>query len=233
MTPDDLGNVSQPHDAVAEIDVHIKDIGFRFELAGNLQRDIFRTRANDTRRPHDVLCRNGGEERRIVDAQSRNTVVPEFDRHLFVLRTDQFDCRDIRQGEQLGADVLDGISQFAMRKAVGGETVDKTEGVAEIVIEEGTKYALRKRVANVPDLVADFLPDGGHLRRCDRSLQVDEDRRRARLSGTPDDIDMTDFLKCPLDAFGDLIEHFRKSCAGPDCSDQHGPDREDGVFCAA
>ena len=49
---------------------------------------------------------------------------------------EDLDLRYVRQAEQARAHVFDIVAQFPLREPVGGEAVDDTERVAELVVEE-------------------------------------------------------------------------------------------------
>ena len=70
----------------------------------------------------------------------------ELDIHALVLGAQDVDLGDVRQLEQLLADVVHVVEQLALGEAVGGEAVDNAVGVAKLVVEAGADDALRKRV---------------------------------------------------------------------------------------
>ena len=112
--------------------------------------------------------------------EARQLLGRELDVDALVLRAEDVDLGDVRQLQELLADVVDVVPQLPVREAVRGEAVDDAVGVAELVVEAGADDALRQRVADVADLLAHLIPDVRHLRRGRRVLQVDEDRGLAR-----------------------------------------------------
>ena len=113
------------------------------------------------------------------------------------------------------ADVNDVIPQLPVGKAVRGEAVDDTVGVAEVAVEAGADDPLRQRVADVTHLLAHPLPNARHLCRRRRVLQVDEDRGLPRARVALQVVQARRFLQLALDAVGNLLERVADRGARP------------------
>ena len=122
---------------------------------------------------HGVLGLQRGDQRGAVDAEAGELAGREFDIDLLVLRAEDLDLGDVGNLQQLRADVLDIVAQFAMAEAVvGGKAVDQAVGVAEIVVEAGADHALRQGPAHVADLLAHLIPDVRHFLGGGRPLRL-------------------------------------------------------------
>ena len=73
---------------------------------------------NRAGRPHDVLRLQRGDQGGAVDAEAGELLHREFDEDPLVLRAQNFDLGYVGHVQQLRADVLDIVAQFAMREAV-------------------------------------------------------------------------------------------------------------------
>ena len=96
-----------------------------------------------------VLGLQRGDQRGAVDPEARQLLGRELDVDALVLRAEDVDLGDVRQLQQLLADVVDVVPQLPVGEAVRGEAVDDAVGVAELVVEAGADDALRQRVADV------------------------------------------------------------------------------------
>ena len=175
----------------------------------------------------------GREDRLIVEAQAGQPLGRELDIDLLVLRAQHFDLRHVRHLQQARTRGLDVVAQLAEREAVGGERVDDAVGVAEIVVEERADDAGGKRAPDITDVLADLVPDVGHLGRRRRLLEIDEDRRLSGRCVAAHRIEMVRFLELALEALGDLQQRLLDRRAGPGRRDDHRPERERRVLAAA
>jgi hypothetical protein len=66
-----------------------------------------------------------------------------------------------------------------MGEAVGGESIDDPEGIAEVIVEARADHAGRQHMADVTDALANVIPDVGDLARRRAAFQIDEDGRGA------------------------------------------------------
>ena len=57
-----------------------------------------------------------------------------------------------------------------MRETVRRECIDHAIGVAELVVEEWADDTLRKVLPDIADLLADLIPDVGHISALHRAL---------------------------------------------------------------
>src|SRR5690606_4304640 len=140
---------------------------------------------------------------------------------------------DVRHVEQPGAGRLHVVAQLAVREAVGGEPVDDPERVAEVVVEGGAHDALRQRVPDVADLVADLLPDGGDLLRRRVAAQVHEDHRLPGVRVAAQRIERRQLLEPALEPLGELEQRVVERRARPGGLHDHGADREGRILVAA
>ena len=77
-----------------------------------------------------------------VDPQARQLLGREFNINALVLGAENVDLGNVRQLEELLADVNDVIPQLPVCESVRGEAVDDAVGVAELVVEAGADDAL-------------------------------------------------------------------------------------------
>ena len=158
----------------------------------------------------------------------------ELDEDPLVLRAQDLDLRDVGDMQQLRADILDIVAQFAMREAVAGEAVDDAERVAEIVVEA---RARRCRPAAC-----------GGCRRCScgrdtrcpaPACAVALPFRLTKMVVTPalreaaQEIEMRRFLQLALEPLGDLLQRLFDGRARPGGLHDHGLDDEGRVLAAA
>src|SRR5262245_5304863 len=120
-----------------------------------------------------------------------------------------------------------------MGEAIGRQGKDQRIGVAELVIEEGTVDARRKRVADIVNLLAHLIPEIGHRLCGDRVLEVDEHHRLAGLGVAAQEVEIGELFELLLDPVGNLAQGVGGGCTGPQRLDDHGLDGEGGVLLAA
>ena len=139
-----------------------------------VDREDVRHGAKRTRHPHEDLLIAGlhdaGGDNRVlslqradqcgaVDAEARQLLSRKLHVQALVLRSEDIDLGNVRQREELFADVVHVVPQLPMREPIGGEPVDDPVGIAEFVVEARPNNALRQRVANIADLLANLIPD--------------------------------------------------------------------------
>ena len=117
------------------------------------------------------------------------------------------DFADIRDGQYLGADVLDLVAQLALAQAVAGEGVDIAEDIAEAIVEARPDHALRKVALDVRNHVADPNPGRRDIGRLCGVSQIDEHRRLARDRHALGVVERFQLLELLLDPVGDLARH--------------------------
>ena len=120
-----------------------------------------------------------------------------------------------------------------MIEAVRDETIDQSEGVAEVVVEAGTDDAGRQRMTNVADIFAYLIPDNRHVGGCRRPFQIDENGREARPRIATQVVEALGLLQFALDPFSDLLERVVKGRAGPGGLHDHRSERESRILAAA
>ena len=172
-------DVAQPDQTAVGQEIDVEKVRFRSEGAGNAEQNLLIAGLERARGTDRILGSERREQGRAVDAEAGQFLGRELDIDLLVLRAEELDLRNVRNLQETRADVLDIVAQFPMREAVGGEAVDQSEGVAEIVVEAGSDDAGRQRAADVADVLAHLIPDVRHFRGFGRALEVDEDRRPA------------------------------------------------------
>src|SRR6516165_2096633 len=135
--------------------------------------------------------------------------------------------------QQLRTDILHIVAKFAMRKTVGGETVNDAERVAELVIETRPDNACGQGMAHIADTLADVIPDVRYFAGSRIVLKSDEYCRHASTRKAAQKIEFGCFLQSALESLGDLFEHVVDARAGPCGLHDHGLDDKGGVFVAS
>ena len=220
------GDVAQANDPAAGDEVDGEDVLFRPECARDADKNLFVARLHHARRRDGVLGAEGRDQRRAVDLEARQLLGGELHVDALVLSSEDIDLRNVRQLEELLADVFHVIAQLPVRESVSREAVHDAVRVAKLVIEAGADDALRQGMADVANLLADLVPDVRHLSRRGRVLEIDEDRglpcRRVALQV----IQVRRLLELALEPVGDLLERVADRGARPTRLDHHGLDGE-------
>ncbi len=159
----DAGDVAETDHPAVRDEVDGQEVPLGAEVARDTDEDLLIPGLHHARRRHRVLRLQGGDQRRAVDAKPGHLLGRELDIDALILRAEDVDLGDVRELQQLLADVGDVVPEFAVGEAVGGEAVDDAVGVAELVVKTGADDALRQRVANVAHLLAHLIPDVRHL----------------------------------------------------------------------
>ena len=120
-----------------------------------------------------------------------------------------------------------------MCEAIRSECVNDAIGLAELVVEERADNALRKVLPDVADLLADLIPDVGHIPAQHGAFEGDENRGCAGNGIAADVVEARGFLELLLYPICDLLERVGDVGAGPQHLNHHGLDRKIGVFIAA
>ena len=205
-----FGDVAQPDQPSVREKVDVENVVFGAEGARHADRKLLVAGLQRARGADRILRLQRGDQSRPVDAESGELLRRKLDENLLVLRAEDFDLRHVRNLQQARADVLDIVAQLAMGESVGGEAVDQSVGVAEVVVEAGTDDAGRQRVADVADVLANLIPDVGNLGGGRRSFQVDEDGRDAGTRVAAQKVEALGFLQFALEPFGDLLQACRR-----------------------
>ena len=196
------------------------------ERARDADQDLFVAGLHHALRRDGVLGVEGGDQRGAVDPEAGELLGREFHIDALVLRPEDVDLRDVRQFEELLADVVDRVPELTMGEPVGGEAIDDPIGVAELVVEAGADDALRQVVPDVVDLLAHLIPDVRNLGRRRRILQADEDRGPPGGRVAFQIVEVRRLLELALEAVGDLLERVADRGAGPADLHDHGLDGE-------
>ena len=219
------------HPAVRD-EIDAEDVLLRPKRARDADEDFFVGGLHHALRRDGVLGVEGGDERGAVDPEASELLGRELHIDALVLGSEDVDLRNVRQLEELLADVVHGVPQLPMGEPIGGEAVDDAVSVAELVVESGPDDALRQGAADVADLLAHLIPDVGDLSRRGRVLQIDEHRGLAGGRVALQVIQVRRLLELALEAVGDLLERVTDRCAGPSDLHDHGLDGKVRILAA-
>ena len=228
----DARDVAQTNDPAVRDEVDGEDVLLGAERARDADEDFFVPGLHHALRRDGVLGVEGGDQRGAVDPEARELLGRELHIDALVLGPEDVDLRDVRQLEELLADVVHSVPQLPMGEPIGGEAVDDAVSVAELVVEAGADDALRQVVADVADLLAHLIPDVRHLSRRRRIFQVDEDRGLAGGRVALQVVEVRRLLELALEAVGDLLERVADRGAGPPDLHHHGLDGEVRILAA-
>ena len=203
----DARDVAQSNSPAVDREIDRQDVLRGPERARDPDEDLLVLSLHHALRRDRILGVEGGYQRGAVDPEARELLGRELHIDALVLGPENVDLRDVRQLEQLLADVVHSVPQLSMREPIRGEAVDDAVGVAELVVEAGADDALRHVVLDVVDFLAHLIPDVRHLSRACRNLQVDEDRGLARGRVALQVVEVRRLLELALEAVRDLLEH--------------------------
>ncbi len=192
------GDVAQPDQPHVREEIDVKNVVFGGEGARHAEQELLVAGLQRARGSDRVLRLQRGNQCRPVDAQTCKLRHRKFDVNLLVLRAEDLDLRHVGNLQQARSDVLDVVAQFAMGEPVGGEAIDHTISVAEVVVESGTDDAIRNGVADVADVLAHLIPDVGNLGWRGRALQIDEYGRETGARVTAEIVEVPRLLKLAL-----------------------------------
>src|SRR5262249_34131920 len=119
-----------------------------------------------------------------------------------------------------------------MREAIGDKCVDNRERVAELIVETGSDDSLRKRRADVVELLTYLIPDIRNAARRDGVLESNLDRRPPRQRKAARVVEMGRFLELLLDSCSNLLKGVGDRCARPLRLHDHLFPREGGILTA-
>src|SRR6267378_4742509 len=139
----------------------------------------------------------------------------KFNVDFLVLCAKEIYFRNIVDGEKLGARTLHIIVEFPLCEAIRSECVNTAIGLAELVVEERADNALRKVLPDVADLLADLIPNVGHIPALHRAFEGNENRRRAGNCIALDVVETGSLLEFLLHPIRDLLERVRDIGTGP------------------
>ena len=230
--PPDVGNIAQTDQAAVRSNVDRQNVQFGFECAGDAKRDPFVAGLQDAGGADGVLCLQRGDQVAAIDAQSCELVGGELDDDLFVLGADDIDFRHIGHAQQPCTDLLHIVAKLAVGETVGGEAVDDPEGIAELVVEPGPDDARRQGMADVPDALANVIPDVRDLIGGRAALQCHEDGGHTGAGEAAQEIEMRRFLELALDPLRHLVERVIEGRTRPCRLHDHRPEGECGILVA-
>ena len=171
----DTPDVPQADHAAIRDEVDGQDVLLRLERARDPHEHLLVPGLHHTRGGDGVLGLQGRDQRGTVEAEARQLLGRELHIDAFILGPEDVDLRDVRQLQELLADLDHVVPQLPVGESVRREAVDDAKGVAELVVEAGSDDSLRQGVADVAHLLAHLVPDVRHLGGGRRVLQVDED----------------------------------------------------------
>jgi hypothetical protein len=143
-----------------------------------------------------------------------------------VLVAEDVGLADVGHAQQGAPDVLDVIVQLGERIAVGGECVNDSERVAELVVDERSLHAGRQRVLDVGNLLAGLVPRVGNGLGRSVVLQDQEDQRLARLRVAAREVEPGRLLQLLLESLGDLLLYLFRRRTRPQRAHHHDLERE-------
>src|ERR1700726_3841154 len=177
-----------------------------------------------------ILGLQRGDDGTSIEAERRDLPGRKFQEDLFILRAEDVDLADIRDGQNFCANVLDAVAQLALGQAIAGESVDVAKDVAEAVVEAGTYDPLREIALDVRDHVAHARPGRGDVGGLRCVAQIDEDGCLARNGDALGIVERLQLFELLLDPVGNLARHFLGRSAWPLRPDHHGLDGEIRIF---
>ena len=229
----DFGDVAQADHAPVRDEVDVAEVLLGFKRAGDAQQQLLIAGLDGAGGADHVLRLQGGDQRGAVDAEAGKLLHRELDKDPLVLRAEHLDLGNVGDLQQLRPNVIDVVAQFALGEPIGGEAVDDSEGIAELVVEARTDHAGGQGMPHVADALADVVPNVRHLAGRRLALQVDEDGRQARARIAAQEVEVRRFLQRALDALGDLEERVVDRRARPRGLHDHRLDDEGRVLVAA
>src|ERR1700676_1757505 len=223
-------HICQWEEPVVDPEIDRLQAFLRYELTVDPHADALWSLLEYTRGRDGILRLQRGDDGTGVEAERRDFPRRKFQENLFILRAENVDLADIRDGQDFCANVLDAIAQLALGQAVAGESVDVAEDVAEAVVEAGSYDPLREVALDVRNHVADARPDRRDVGSLRRVAQIDEDGCLARNGDALGIVERLQLFELLLDPVGDLARHFLGRSARPLRPDHHGLDGEIRIF---
>src|SRR6516165_9519678 len=198
----DLRDVAEPDQAAVRDEVNRQDTCFRIERAGHAEEKLFVAGLDRAGRDDHVLRLKRGNQGSPVNSETGELFRRELDKDFFVLSAENFDFQDVRNLQQPRANILNVITEFAMREPLSGKAVDNPVGIAELIVKERTYDAGRQRMTNITNALPHVVPDIWYLPRKGRLFQIDEDRRHTRTGIAANKVQAGRFLKRAFESFG-------------------------------
>ena len=212
----DVDHVAEAEEAVVDAQIERFEAFLAGELAADPHADAFRAGLDDAGGRDGVLRLHRLQHRRHVQAEIGDPARVEFEVDRLVLRADEVDLADIRHGvHDVGAGGLDIVAQLPIRQAVGGERINVAIHVAELVVVERPRHALRQLWLDVRDQVADLAPDGRHVAAFRLAQQVDVNRGLPGGGVALRVVELFELLELLLDPVSDLVDRVADRRARP------------------
>ncbi|KPW90288.1 Uncharacterized protein ALO79_06602 [Pseudomonas syringae pv. castaneae] len=227
-----VSNVAQTIKTVIDAQIDCSQILLGSELAGGTHRDPLRPGFYHPGRRHRVLRLQALHHLALVDAQCCELACREVQVHHFVLLTDHLDLAQPGHVADVGADLLDVVTQLTHRETVCGKRIDRAVHIAKLVVERRALQPLRELATDVIDFLAHLIPDFRYRLGTGGVTQVHEDRGLARSCVALHVVQRVQLFELLLDAVGDLLEGLIHRRARPAGLDNHGLDGEGRVFLA-
>ena len=164
-TARNVRDVAQANCLAVRHEVDRQDVRHRSERARNTDEDLLVPGLHDAGWDDGVLSLQRSDQCRAVDSEARELFGRELHVKTLILGPEDVDLGDVRQLEELLADLVHIVPQLPVCESVRSEPVDNAVGIAELIIEPGPDDALRQGVADIAHLLADLIPDVRDLSR--------------------------------------------------------------------
>src|SRR3984893_15520354 len=223
-------HICQWEEPVVDPEIDRLQAFLRYELTVDPHADALWSLLEYTRGRDGILRLQRGDDGTGVEAERRDFPGRKLQEDHFILRTENVDLTDIRDGQDFCANVFNPIAQLALAQTVAGERVDVAEHVAEPIVEEWPDDSLREIALDVRNHVADARPGRRDVASLRRVAQIDEDGCLARDGDALGIVERLQLFEFLLDPVGDLARHFLRRSARPLRPDHHGLDGEIRIF---
>ena len=233
IAPFDRGDIAQAEDAAIGIDGQVADGFDVFKDTGQAQVDVVRLGIDHAGRRHLVLAFDGIGDGRRRNPQFGQFGIGHFDVDLFRLFADEFDFADIVDGHHHAAYLFRFLTQFFIRIAIAGDSIDRTVDVVETVVVIRPIDAFGQIFLHIFRQIADFMPGAADAVARRLVVEVDVDDRLAGPGITLDVIQVRRILQFLFDFIRHLFLHLFRRGTGPGDGDDHSPNRIRRVFHAA
>ncbi|KWV89513.1 hypothetical protein PFLmoz3_00807 [Pseudomonas fluorescens] len=178
------------------------------------------------------MCGEGGEDLFGPDAQGRQALIGELDKHALGLLAKDIDLLHPWQVEQTLAQLLGHLHLLAMGQVFGFQGVQRKVHVGIFIVEKRPDHALGQARGFVAEFFAGLVEQLLNLARARGLQEGHAHRHEAWLGDGLDAIVVVQFLQALFQAVGYLLLHLLGGGAGPGGGDGHDLDGKRRVFCA-
>lgn len=204
----------------------------RRELPIDPHADPLRACLQHAGRRNRVLGLKRSKDRALVQPQRRDLARGKLQVDDLILRANGINPADIRNGQNLGTNLLHAVAQLPLRQAVARECIKIAVDVAKPVIERRPHDALREIALDVADHIAHAHPGRLDVARLCGGAKVHENRGLPRGRDAARVVERLQLLELPFDPIGDLARDFLSGRARPFRLDHHRLDGEVRIFLA-